>query len=195
MPTAADMAQLGFEIVAGHQSRRPQIAGIIAAAQDHAVQTGRFVERLHQGTRARKQENRRLMRELRTEDKARHMAAQEHAAQTTRACKRENARFMRALRMEDKARHVAAQEHAAQTGAFVGHLHRGTRARKQEVRAQLAGYAAEMKGARRTWREHQREVSAQIRAYAAEMKGARKAWREQRAPNAKTKEPIRGFAK
>jgi len=95
MPTAADMAQLGTEIVAGHLARQREIRA------------------LRSTVRAEKKRNARDMRAV-------HRANQTHAARTVRGLKAVHDQMARDFQGLDEARRDWAREHADATGHRLG---------------------------------------------------------------------------
>jgi hypothetical protein len=91
MPTAADMAQLGSEIVAGHRTRKREIAGLRATVRAEKKQTIKAMRDVHRANKAHKAETVHTLKALHNEmtrefqglDKARREGAREHAAQTS----------------------------------------------------------------------------------------------------------------
>ena len=147
MPTAADMAQLGSGIVAGHRTRKREIAGLRATVRAEKRQTIKTMRDVHRANKAHKAEtvhtlkalHNEMTREFRGLDKARREGAREHAAQTSH--------MLGELQQMDRARQEATREHAAQ------------------VRAQMSEYAAENRGAHNEW-WRQRKAAAQARGTA-----------------------------
>lgn len=147
MPTAADMAQLGSEIVTGHRTRKREIAGLRATVRAEKKQTIKAMRDVHRANKAHKAETVHTLKALHNEmtrefqglDKARREGAREHAAQTSH--------MLGELQQMDKARQEATREHAAQ------------------VRGQMSGYAAENRGAHNEW-GRQRKAAAQAKGTA-----------------------------
>ena len=186
MPTAADMAQLGSEIVAGHRTRKTEIAGVRATVRAEKKQTIKAMRDVHRANNAHKAEtvhtlkavNNEMTREFQGLDKARQAATREHAAQT--------GQMLGELRQMDKARRAATREHAKETRQFVGQLHRATGRRKAAVPRRKAAVARTMIGFQRedaarqeATREHAAQVRGQMSGYAAENRGAHNEWGRQ----------------
>ena len=113
MPTAADMAQLGTEIVAGHLARQ------------------REIKALRSTVRAEKKRNSRDMRAL-------HRANQTHAARTVRGLKTLHDGMTRDFHGLDEARREWAREHAGATIHRLGEFQEMDRTRQEWAREHAA---------------------------------------------------------
>jgi hypothetical protein len=211
MPTAADMAQLGSEIVDGHRTRRAEIAELRAVTRAETKQNIKAMRQVHRDNQACKAEVVHTLRALHDEmarefqglDKARREGAREHATQTGHMlgefqgldkARREGARehatqtghMLGEFQEMDRARHDEAKQHAKETGQHVRHLHQVTRRRRQLIPRRKAEVARMTGGLQRgdaarqdEVREHAAQVRGQMSGYAAEMKGAHDEWRRQ----------------
>jgi hypothetical protein len=186
MPTAADMAQLGSEIVDGHRTRRAEIAELRAVTRAETKQNIKAMRQVHRDNQACKAEVVHTLRALHDEmarefqglDKARREGAREHATQT--------GHMLGEFQEMDRARHDEAKQHAKETGQHVRHLHQVTRRRRQLIPRRKAEVARMTGGLQRgdaarqdEVREHAAQVRGQMSGYAAEMKGAHDEWRRQ----------------
>ena len=163
MPTAADMAQLGSEIVAGHRTRKREIAGLKATVRAEKKQTNKAMRDVHRANKANK-------------------------AETVHTLKTQHGAMMREFHGLDKARREGAREHAAQTGHMLGEFQQMDMARQEatrehaaQVQEQMSAYAADNRGAHNEWSRHQKVV-AQIRGTARPSASSAARWRARARP-------------